>query len=273
VTNEPKGVAYIISQIGDPESAIRKRADEVADFVIRPVVEELRLVPMRSDRDPTPGQVTSRLLKDILAARVVVADLTGRNPNVYYELAVAHSFGRPVVIVVDHVESLSFDTKNERVIVIGDEGVISVTEAENAKSKLKEALNLVLADGYVPNSLVREVASSQSLDELAPRDPVAEQLANMSRRLDQVYAAVRRGRRETEPGARDEDLRSLVQLVRKLIASERLEDDEVTELVTEETTRAFDDWVRSLASKHGYTDPIEQFEASVEEDEEDEEES
>jgi hypothetical protein len=52
----------------------------------------------------------------------VVADLTGGNPNVYYEPCFSHSFGLPVVILIDQADNLPFDIKNERVIALGDEG-------------------------------------------------------------------------------------------------------------------------------------------------------
>jgi hypothetical protein len=96
--------AFVISQIGDEHSEIRARADEVLEFIIGPVAAEYNLEVVRSDLDPTPGQVTSRLIKSILESRVIIAELTGRNPNVYYELGVVHSFRLPVVILVDRVD-------------------------------------------------------------------------------------------------------------------------------------------------------------------------
>jgi hypothetical protein len=117
---------------------------------------------------------------------VVIADLTGRNPNVYYELGVTHSFGIPVVILVDAAKSLSFDTSTERVIEIGEGEQLGVAEAEKAKRKLKESLNIVLADDYRPSSLVSEAAGTRSLDALAPDNPIAQELAYVRERLEVV---------------------------------------------------------------------------------------
>jgi hypothetical protein len=185
------GKAFVISQIGDEHSDVRARADEVLEYIIGPAAAEHGLEVVRSDRDPTPGQVTSRLIKSILESRVIIADLSGRNANVYYELGVVHSFRLPVVILVDHVASLSFDTEHERVIEIGDDGTITARQADVAKKKLRESLGVVLKSGYTPSSLVTEVAEAQSLAKLAPDDPVASELATIKQRLDEMVALQR----------------------------------------------------------------------------------
>ncbi len=82
---------FVVMQIGDKGSAERRRADEVYELVLVPVLNELGLTPYRSDLDPTPGTITPQLLKKLLEARLVIADLTGRNPNVFYELGIAHT--------------------------------------------------------------------------------------------------------------------------------------------------------------------------------------
>jgi hypothetical protein len=102
----------------------------------------------------TPGQITTHMVRSLLESKVIFADLTGRNPNVYYELGVAHSFQLPVVIIIDRTTSLFFDTQNERVITVGDSGVIGVSQAEGAKAQLRFALKIVLEDGYKPENLL-----------------------------------------------------------------------------------------------------------------------
>lgn len=125
-TVEKKDEVFVISQIGGEGTPTRERANEIADFIVEPVAKEFGLEVDRSDRDPTPGPITSKLLRSILSSRIVVADLTGNNPNVFYELAFAHSFGLPVVILTDKAENLPFDLKNERVIPLNDEGSIGL---------------------------------------------------------------------------------------------------------------------------------------------------
>jgi nucleoside 2-deoxyribosyltransferase len=178
--------AFVICQVGTEDSNVRKRADEIYNYIVKPVVAEHNLTPTRSDLDATPGQVTAQIIQSLTSAAVIIADLTGRNPNVYYELGVAHSFGKPVVILVDSVESLSFDTAQERVIEIGTGERLGVEEAEKAKLKLREAMQLVLDPDYRPSSLVSDAAGTQSLDALAPENPIAQELAHMRERLELV---------------------------------------------------------------------------------------
>ncbi|HVZ20666.1 MAG TPA: nucleoside 2-deoxyribosyltransferase [Vicinamibacterales bacterium] len=60
------------------------------------------------------------ILKDILAgiteSDLVVADLTGSNPNVYYELGLAHALGKRVILLTQEMDDLPFDLRSYRVI-------------------------------------------------------------------------------------------------------------------------------------------------------------
>ena len=136
---------FFITRVGTKGSPERKRADEVFKHIVVQVAgdAEFAIEMTRSDLDPTPGPVTSQLVRKLVNATVVVADLTGQNPNVNYELGVVHSFRRPVVILVDNKDTLSFDTQNERVIEIGDSGEVTVTQADAAKDALREALRVL----------------------------------------------------------------------------------------------------------------------------------
>src|SRR5437870_8522587 len=49
-------------------------------------------------------------------ARCVVADLSGKNPNVFYELGLAHAVGKPTLILSQSVEDVPFDLQHMRII-------------------------------------------------------------------------------------------------------------------------------------------------------------
>lgn len=179
--------AFVICQIGNPGSQTRARTDELCDFVLKPPLEERGLRLARADEDPTPGTVSVQIIQAIVDAKVVVADLTGRNANVYYELGVAHSFAKPLLILVDSTDSLAFDLQGERAIVIGDDGAeIGARKAAAAADEVRRQLDVVLAPGYVPQSLVRGAGVTSSLERFATDDPVKDQLVRISEQLDEL---------------------------------------------------------------------------------------
>lgn len=193
--------AFVITQIGAVGSDVRQRADDVSRFIIQPALDGFELELKRSDEDPTPGSITVQIVRSIITADVVIADLTGKNPNVYYELALAHAFDRPVVILVDDPSSLAFDMKDQRVISIGDEGTIGAREAEDAVRELTRQLEVVLAPDYEPDSLVNQAGRTQKLHDLASSsgDPVAEEIAEIGEGVAEIRAELRALRQPTPP--------------------------------------------------------------------------
>ena len=178
--NAGNSQVFVIMQIGAEGSPERQRADEIAEYVIKPALADSGLNMYRSDLDPTPGQITPQIIKKLIEASVVVADLTGRNPNVYYELGIAHSFGRPVIVMCDAPNSLAFDTKDERVIPLGDWPPLAAPKAVEATRLLKDALSAVLTPGHRPSSVVSEVADSRNLDQLTPESPLTSVVAELA---------------------------------------------------------------------------------------------
>lgn len=247
----PKGEVFVIQPIGDEDTPIRKRADTITNYIITPVAKELGLkVPIgRSDRDPTPGPITSKLLRSILDAQVIVADLTDRNPNVFYELCFAHSFGKSVVILVDKAETLPFDVKNERVIALGNghgEGVIGVEQAEEAKRKLRDAIRIILKPEYVPTSLVTEVAGVQNIESMTPENPIASELSTVRHRVDQIYARVSTQSPQGDDTYKRADLIKLMEVIEALVAQGAVQFQHLEGTITTETSPRFDDWIRHL---------------------------
>lgn len=127
--NDKKG-AFIISPIGDPGSEIRKRADAILKYVIEPPLSECGYKAVRADKISEPGIITSQVITHIMNDPLVVADLTGHNPNVFYELAVRHAIKKPVVQLIHKGERIPFDVSTTRTIQIDHQDLQSVDEAK-----------------------------------------------------------------------------------------------------------------------------------------------
>jgi hypothetical protein len=85
--------------------------------VYKPAIERAKLTAVRADADIYgTGKIIDQIWKGIHAARVLVAELTGRNPNVLYELGLAHALYKPVVLVSSNKDDVPFDVQHVRVI-------------------------------------------------------------------------------------------------------------------------------------------------------------
>ena len=74
------------------------------------------IVPLRSDQLTVPGKISEQTFARILGDDLCIAILTGSNPNVFYELAIAHAARRPVIIMMEKGADLPFDVKDLRCV-------------------------------------------------------------------------------------------------------------------------------------------------------------
>jgi hypothetical protein len=107
---------FFIAPIGPDNSEERNRSDGVLEFIVARAAEELSLRVVRADQLDAPGQITAQVIQHVLGSKAAVADLTGRNPNVYYELAIRHTAKLPTVLIADEGEVLPFDIAQMRTI-------------------------------------------------------------------------------------------------------------------------------------------------------------
>jgi hypothetical protein len=140
-------VCFVIAPIGDPDSDTRKRSDQVLKHVVRPAVTSCGYKAIRADEIDKPGLITSQVIQHVVTDPLVVADLTERNPNVFYELAIRHALRKPLVQLIRKGDSIPFDVAGTRTIYVDHHDLDSVEAAKNeiieqVKSLEKDASDL-----------------------------------------------------------------------------------------------------------------------------------
>lgn len=88
----------------------------VYDDHITNVVKKLGLTVARADDFFTSHSVMSDIWAAICKTRAIIADCTGRNTNVFYEIGLAHAIGKPVVLITQNKEDVPFDLRHIRYI-------------------------------------------------------------------------------------------------------------------------------------------------------------
>lgn len=89
--------------------------DAYRDHVV-PAVEECGFRVYRADDIFGHKEVIRDIWLAIGRARLIIADVTGRNPNVFYELGMAHAIGKDVIILTRRREDIPFDVTHLRYI-------------------------------------------------------------------------------------------------------------------------------------------------------------
>jgi hypothetical protein len=107
---------FVISPIGEAGSEDRERSDKVLKYIISPAAKACGYSTIRADQISRPGIITSQIIQHLAQDPLVIADLTGQNANVFYELAVRHMVRKPVVQIIHAREKIPFDVSQLRTI-------------------------------------------------------------------------------------------------------------------------------------------------------------
>jgi hypothetical protein len=106
---------FVVSPIGSYGSDVRNHMDTVFYCIIQPALAD-RYDVMRGDHIAKPGRITDQLVEDIIESDLIICVLTGNNPNVFYELAIAESAARPIIVLKHRDDDVPFDVKDVRFI-------------------------------------------------------------------------------------------------------------------------------------------------------------
>ncbi|MEW8505243.1 MAG: hypothetical protein AB2598_00940 [Candidatus Thiodiazotropha sp.] len=94
-----------------------EKMQPVYDDHIKSVAERLSLSVARADDFFSTESVMQEVWNAICSAEILIADCTGRNPNVFYEIGLAHTMGKPVVLITQDETDIPFDLRHRRYIV------------------------------------------------------------------------------------------------------------------------------------------------------------
>ena len=86
----------------------------VFDDHIRKTALQLNLTSRRADDLRGSRDIMQDIWENICNCRLVIADCTGRNPNVFYEIGIAHCVGTPVLLLTQRPDDIPFDLKSIR---------------------------------------------------------------------------------------------------------------------------------------------------------------
>ena len=107
---------FVISPIGKEGTDIRKNSDDLLDLIILPAVEKYDFKVIRGDQIPGPSIITEDIIDLVQNSDLCIIDLTGRNPNVYYECGRRHETAKPYIQIKRKEEDLPFDVAGIRTI-------------------------------------------------------------------------------------------------------------------------------------------------------------
>ncbi len=84
---------------------------------INMVCEEFKLTVKRADDFFSIGSIMNDVWSAIVNSKIIIADCTGRNPNVFYEIGISHTVGRNTVLIAQSEDDIPFDLRHLRVII------------------------------------------------------------------------------------------------------------------------------------------------------------
>lgn len=89
---------------------------DIYNYLILEALESVGYDVKRADDIKSQNNILGDIIEGIISSDLIVADLTDSNPNVYYELGIAHAMGKRVILLTQSIEELPFDLRSYRVV-------------------------------------------------------------------------------------------------------------------------------------------------------------
>lgn len=183
--------------------------DDYYASIYKPAIEAAGLVAHRADDLYRPSAIVTDIWNYTKSAKLILADLSGKNPNVFYELGLAHALAKPAILITEAMEDVPFDLRALRVLEYNKN---QPRWGDQLQAKIERAIREVVAaplDAVLPAFL--------TVKPDARAKPVTEQdkaFLELKRELDLVRNEVshlRVLRRSIEPDEARDRIRTYVQ--------------------------------------------------------------
>jgi hypothetical protein len=145
---------------------------EIYTEIYVPVCAKRDIKCSRVDEIVRPGSITKDIIEGIMDSDIVIADLSGRNPNVFYELGIAHASGNKTIMTSQSMEDVPFDIANYRIVLYKR----SLMGAKKLAADLGNAIDELLTALDRTNNPYQEVVSARGSVRVKQREPIAKHL-------------------------------------------------------------------------------------------------
>lgn len=207
-------ICFVIAPIGEDGSDTRRRSDQVYKHVVEPVATAAGYKLLRADKLSKPGIITSQIIHYLLNADIVIADLAGHNPNVFYELAVRHAVRKPVLLLSAKGEGIPFDVAQNRAISLDHRDLDSVDSCRQELARQIKEVERNPEEADSPISAAIDIAALS-----ASENPLEERLGVILNALEDIKHLVAEGTLQ-QPAVQwnwEGVLRSLLQSINEAI--------------------------------------------------------
>lgn len=199
ITNEGRTAAkrcFVVSEFGrDEQTRIERK--QMLKHLVRKVLEPRGYEVQRADDIDDVGQITHQIIERLLDDDLVVADLTGLNPNVFYELAVRHAARKPVITLMTHGQTIPFDLKDVRTVFYDLHDPDQLEAAQRELLQKVEAIEKNPGDIRNPITVARNATLLQQSDDpdvqaagavLSAVNELRDEMRSLFRRNDKPLA-------------------------------------------------------------------------------------
>lgn len=156
-------VCFVVCPIGEAGSEIRNNADKLFKYIIKPVCEKCGFRPERSDIINEAGSITKKIIDDLKASDLVIADISGHNPNVFYEMGFRNCTGKPIIHLRTKGEKIPFDVNTVRTFEYDLTDLDNVDEIKRRLEQTISTFSFEDKDDQVDDKNVNDQLLSQGI--------------------------------------------------------------------------------------------------------------
>lgn len=192
VTSKKK--CFIITPIGEDGSETFRMAKGVIESVIKPILRKNGFGDIKPAYEILEsGMIGNQIVDRIVNDDLVIANLTGNNPNVMYELAIRHAAAKPIIHICEFGTKLPFDIKDNRTIFYKNDmlGTKELMEGLDRFVKTvdygKEYMDNPIYNGIQTGRILRDLDESGKGSEAQLLQQIIDLLSKKNLKEDELF--------------------------------------------------------------------------------------
>lgn len=185
-----KKSCFIVTPIGDENTAIRRHIDGIIDQAIIPAIAKEFEIKV-AHREYEIGSINDRVIQNVCNSDLVIANLTGLNPNVMFEIAIRYSFGKPAIVIAEKGTKLPFDIIDENTIFYINDPA-GAADLKEIIRQYTERINWKKCEYGPVFSAIKKAAAVNAIETEIPEEGTQKAFTFLAEKIDNLEYMIRK---------------------------------------------------------------------------------